>query len=150
METDISDVENVATTLDKFHNDPESAPLSQYMDQIDDHFDYASIESIIKSLKSDGSEWAARQVKLLKKSRAEVTSASEQLERETTAANNSCQQQLDRINSSKPHERAAAFQELQSFEQDALNCICYCTGLEIDLFSTSPTATARYTVKAAV
>ena len=86
----------------------------------------------------------ARQVKLLKKSRAEATSTPEQLER------NSWQQQLGRINSSKPHERAAAFQELQSFQQDALNCICYCTGLEIDLFSTSPTTTARYTVKAAV
>ena len=137
----------------------------------------------------------ARQVKLLKKSRAKATSASEsaaaikaateskgttgvrQLERETAATNNkelataeshieelqetntqmlkatepiSRQQQLDRINSSKPHERAAAMQELQSFQQDALNCIWYCTGLEIDLFSTSPTATARYTVKAAV
>ena len=137
----------------------------------------------------------ARQVKLLKKSRAKATSASEsaaaikaateskgttgvrQLERETAATNNkelataeshieelqetntqmlkatepiSWQQQLDRINSSKPHERAAAMQELPSFQQDALNCICYCTGLEIDLFSTSPTATARYTVNAAV
>ena len=101
---------------------------------------------------------------------SEATTEVRQLERETAAANNkelataeshieelqetntqmlkatepvSWQQQLDRINSSKPQERAAAIQELQSFQQDALNCICYCAGLEIEWGdSTSPTATA--------
>ena len=57
----------------------------------------------------------------------------------------SWQQQLDRINFSKPQERAAAIQELQSFQQDALNCITYRKGFEIECGYTTPTAVAWWT-----
>ena len=69
---------------------------------------------------------------------SEATTEVRQLEssRESTAANNgdSRQQQLDRINNNKPQAWSGQRQLrdcMNSFEQDALNCIRNCAGLEI-------------------
>ena len=53
------------------------------------------------------------------------------------------------INSSEPKERATAILVLRSFEQDALNCITYCKGFEIECGSTSSMAVA-WSTQAAV
>ena len=51
----------VKTVLDKFHQDPGSAPLAQNMDQIDEHFSGYSVEDILTGLKNDSDPWSQKQ-----------------------------------------------------------------------------------------
>ncbi len=51
----------VKTVLDKFHNDPGSAPLALHMEQIDEHFSGFSVEDILMGLETDSDEWCQKQ-----------------------------------------------------------------------------------------
>ena len=50
----------VKTVLDKFHGDPGSAPLAEFMDQIDEHFSGLSVEDIMIGLAADSDEWCLK------------------------------------------------------------------------------------------
>ena len=58
--TDASEV------LNRFHHDPEPAPIATVMDMIDDHFDGTSVQLILESLESDQGDWAQKQLAVLK------------------------------------------------------------------------------------
>jgi 3-hydroxyisobutyryl-CoA hydrolase len=62
---EIKGLADVKDVLDTFHADPESAPLSPYFDDIDDHFDIESIEALLDGLASDHGDWAQKQLKFL-------------------------------------------------------------------------------------
>lgn len=73
---------DVADVLNGFHSDPESAPLSPFFDDIDDHFDGETVEAVLESLASDESEWAQKQRKILgSKSPTSLKLTFEQLKR---------------------------------------------------------------------
>jgi enoyl-CoA hydratase/carnithine racemase len=63
---DIKDNRDVADVLDGFHTDPASAALSTHFDDIDDHFDSVTVEGVMTSLAADESEWAQKQLSILK------------------------------------------------------------------------------------
>jgi len=79
---DICDKADAGDILDKFHCDPEPAPMSPHFDDIDDHFDTESIEALLESLANDQSGWAQTQLKFLgKKSPTSMKVTHEQLRR---------------------------------------------------------------------
>ena len=59
--TKISCKNCVRPVLDKFHTEPEPAPLAPHMDQIDQHFAGFSVEDIMAGLKADPDPWAQKQ-----------------------------------------------------------------------------------------
>lgn len=65
----------VTCVLDMFHEDPGSAPLERQQEQIDRCFGGASVEEIIGALKSDGSEWALKQLQILESKAPTATKA---------------------------------------------------------------------------
>jgi len=83
-----SDIENNAAAqaiLDRFHGDPEPAPIVPMMDAIDDHFDGVDVSSIMNSLANDMSDWAQKQLSILKtKSPTSILVTFEQLQRGAT------------------------------------------------------------------
>ncbi|MFC3051743.1 enoyl-CoA hydratase/isomerase family protein [Kordiimonas pumila] len=64
-EASIASNNDVADILDTFHSDPEPAPLSPYFEDIDDHFDHASVEAVVASLEADNREWAQKQAGII-------------------------------------------------------------------------------------
>lgn len=61
----IKDNRDAADVLDRFHNDPEPAPLALHFDTIDGAFAGVRVDEIMHQLELDESEWAQKQFKIL-------------------------------------------------------------------------------------
>lgn len=63
--TEIKSLDDAKEVLDRFHTDPEPAPLAEVMDDIDSAFSGVRVEEILEALELDASEWARKQHKIL-------------------------------------------------------------------------------------
>ena len=61
----IKDNRDVADVLNRFHKDPEPAPLAQYFDRIDGAFVGVRVDEIIHQLELEECEWSQKQFKIL-------------------------------------------------------------------------------------
>jgi len=72
----------VQVVLDKFHKDPEPAPMSPYFEEIDGAFSGVRVDEILHMLELDESDWSQQQFKfLMKKSPTSLKVTFEQLRR---------------------------------------------------------------------
>lgn len=84
--TEIKDTRDAADVLERFHTDPDSAPLSPLFEDIDDHFDSGTVEGIIGLLANDSSDWSQKQHSILvSKSPTSLKLTFEQLKRGAAA-----------------------------------------------------------------
>jgi len=78
--TEIKCVDCVRVVLDKFHADPEPAPMALHFEEIDGAFSGVRIDEILHMLELDESEWSQQQFKfLMKKSPTSLKVTFEQL-----------------------------------------------------------------------
>jgi len=61
----IKENRDVRDVLDRFHADPEPAPMALYFDDIDGAFAGVRVDEILHALELDESEWAQKQFKIL-------------------------------------------------------------------------------------
>lgn len=62
---EIKSVDDARATLDRFHADPEPAPLAEVMDEIDGAFAGVRVEEILHTLELNEDEWSQKQFKIL-------------------------------------------------------------------------------------
>ncbi len=79
---DIKDTRDAEDVLNRFHVDPDPAPLAQHFDEIDGAFAGVRVDEILHMLELDESEWAQKQFKILcRKSPTSLKLTLEQLRR---------------------------------------------------------------------
>ncbi|WP_262690576.1 enoyl-CoA hydratase/isomerase family protein [Kordiimonas aestuarii] len=63
--SEIKTVDDARAVLDRFHADPEPAPLAEVMDDIDSAFAGVRMEEIVHTLELNEDEWSQKQFKIL-------------------------------------------------------------------------------------
>ena len=64
-ETEIKCVDCVRVVLDRFHRDPDPAPMAQHFEEIDGAFSGVRVDEILHMLELDESDWSQQQFKFL-------------------------------------------------------------------------------------
>lgn len=62
---EIKDVDDARAVLDRFHSDPEPAPLAEVMDDIDGAFAGVRVDEILHALELNEDDWSQKQFKIL-------------------------------------------------------------------------------------